>query len=215
MGFGDESKKSKKAGAAAEAARQQQADAEDADWAAGEKGANKKKEAAAEKAAAKAQRKAEADEQAAEEDAAFSKPKEKKKDKGGGAKMTRAEIAAKAMKAMEEKKKGEKKEAIEIAKSGGNEYIGVLKENDNKSSAIDASGIDGAIAALDVAGSSSSAGDGKKVNAKVLFKAFEEAEIERLKAENPGLKLSQLKERAFQAWQKSPENPANFTPEIS
>ena len=215
MGFGDESKKSKKAGAAAEAARQAEAAAEDADWSEGAKGANKKKEAAAEKAAAKAQRKAEADEQAAEEETSFSKPKEKKKDKGG-AKLTRAEIAAKAMKAMEEKKKAEKKEAIEIAKSGGNEYIGVLKENDNKSDAIDASGIDGAIAALDVAGSSSSGGgDGKKVNAKVLFKAFEEAEIERLKADNPGLKLSQLKERAFQAWQKSPENPANFAPEIS
>ena len=50
---------------------------------------------------------------------------------------------------------------------------------------------------------------GKKVNMKAAFKEFEEREIARLKEENPGLKLSQLKERAFQAWQKSPENPTN------
>ena len=33
---------------------------------------------------------------------------------------------------------------------------------------------------------------------KALYKAFEETEIERLRADNPGLKLSQLKERAFE-----------------
>ena len=38
---------------------------------------------------------------------------------------------------------------------------------------------------------------------------YEEREIARLKDENPGLKLSQLKERAFASWQKSPENPKN------
>ena len=30
-----------------------------------------------------------------------------------------------------------------------------------------------------------------------------------MREENPGLKLSQIKERIFQAWQKSPENPMN------
>ena len=44
---------------------------------------------------------------------------------------------------------------------------------------------------------------------KAAFAAFEEREIARLKDEHPGLKLSQYKERAFSAWQKSPENPAN------
>ena len=41
------------------------------------------------------------------------------------------------------------------------------------------------------------------------FKKFEEAEMARLKLDQPGLKLSQYKERCWQAWQKSPENPMN------
>lgn len=38
---------------------------------------------------------------------------------------------------------------------------------------------------------------------------IQEREIPRMREENPGLKLSQIKERIFQAWQKSPENPMN------
>eukprot|EP00966_Prymnesium_polylepis_P110917 2565816-Prymnesium_polylepis.2 len=41
------------------------------------------------------------------------------------------------------------------------------------------------------------------------FKKFEEAELARLKVDQPGLKLSQYKERVWQAWQKSPDNPMN------
>ena len=54
-----------------------------------------------------------------------------------------------------------------------------------------------------------------KVNLKAAHAAFEEREIARLKDENPGLKLSQYKERAFKAWEKSPENPANQAVELS
>ena len=217
MGFGDKGKKEKAAekASAAEEARQQQID--DASWAEGGKKANKKKEAEQEKAAARAERKVAADEQAAEEEAELSKPKAKKGDKKAGApKLTRAEIAARAMAAAKEKEATKKKEEKEIAASGGNEYIGVLMENDNKKTGIDASGIDDALTALDIAtsgGGGSSGGDGKKVNVKLLYKAYEEAEIARLKADNPGLKLSQLKERAFENWKKSPENPANQTPQ--
>ena len=39
--------------------------------------------------------------------------------------------------------------------------------------------------------------------------SFEERELARLKEENPGLKLSQLKERVSKAWEKSPDNPDN------
>ena len=38
---------------------------------------------------------------------------------------------------------------------------------------------------------------------------IQEREIPRMREELPGLKLSQIKERIFQAWQKSPENPMN------
>lgn len=46
---------------------------------------------------------------------------------------------------------------------------------------------------------------------KAAYKAYEEAELPILKAENPSLKLSQLKQIIFKNWQKSPENPLNKT----
>lgn len=44
---------------------------------------------------------------------------------------------------------------------------------------------------------------------KAAFKAYEEREIPIVRADNPGLKLSQVKEIIFKAWQKSAENPVN------
>lgn len=44
---------------------------------------------------------------------------------------------------------------------------------------------------------------------KAAFKAFEEANLPRVKSENPGLKLSQMKQLIFKEWQRSPENPMN------
>mmetsp|Transcript_24044 Transcript_24044/g.47136 ORF Transcript_24044/g.47136 Transcript_24044/m.47136 type:complete len:305 (+) Transcript_24044:40-954(+) len=47
---------------------------------------------------------------------------------------------------------------------------------------------------------------------KALFRQYEQREMERLREENPKLKRSQLKERIFEAWKKSPENPMNQQP---
>jgi hypothetical protein len=44
---------------------------------------------------------------------------------------------------------------------------------------------------------------------KGALAAFEERELPRFKQENPGLRLSQLKELIYKAFQKSPENPFN------
>lgn len=44
---------------------------------------------------------------------------------------------------------------------------------------------------------------------KALFKAYENSQLPSIKAENPSLKLSQLKQIIFKNWQKSPENPLN------
>lgn len=81
----------------------------------------------------------------------------------------------------------------------------LLVENNNRNHAddLDATGIDDAIAVL---------GGGNKVeskNLKVLYAAFEEKTMPVLRAETPGLKLSQYKERCFALWQKAPENPNN------
>jgi hypothetical protein len=67
-----------------------------------------------------------------------------------------------------------------------------------------ATGIDGALSSLNV-----SAGPQTAPKAKALFKAFEERMLPEVKADYPGLKLSQYKEKVFQMWKKSPENPAN------
>jgi hypothetical protein len=42
-----------------------------------------------------------------------------------------------------------------------------------------------------------------------VLQAFEERMIPQLKEEYPGMKLSQYKERCFEAWKRSPENPMN------
>lgn len=42
---------------------------------------------------------------------------------------------------------------------------------------------------------------------KAAYKAYEDAQLPIIKAENPTLKLSQLKQIIFKNWQKAPENP--------
>ncbi|KAG1097653.1 hypothetical protein G6F42_018142 [Rhizopus arrhizus] len=44
---------------------------------------------------------------------------------------------------------------------------------------------------------------------KAALAAYEERELPRIKAENPGLRLTQLKELVYKAFQKAPENPFN------
>ncbi|KAJ2745499.1 hypothetical protein GGI20_002103 [Coemansia sp. BCRC 34301] len=45
--------------------------------------------------------------------------------------------------------------------------------------------------------------------AKAAFHGYQEREIERIKGENPGLRLTQIKDLVWKAWLKSPENPIN------
>lgn len=109
------------------------------------------------------------------------------------------------MKQQEDEAKEKAKAKKEMEKSGGNEYIGALSENTNKEDDVSASGIEDAINALGV----DEAGPKGRINLKAEFKKFEDAELARLKEDQPGLKLSQYKERVWAAWQKSPENPMN------
>ena len=69
------------------------------------------------------------------------------------------------------------------------------------------SGIDGALSSLNIM-----AGPQAATKVKGLFKAFEERMLPEVKQDYPGLKLSQYKEKVFQMWKKSPENPANQAP---
>ena len=65
------------------------------------------------------------------------------------------------------------------------------------------SGLDGALNSMNI-----SVG-GQPTSAKGLFKAYEERMMSQIKEDYPGLKLSQYKDKIFQKWKKSPENPAN------
>lgn len=44
---------------------------------------------------------------------------------------------------------------------------------------------------------------------KAAFAAYEEANMPRLKMENPNMRLSQLKQQLKKEWMKAPENPLN------
>jgi hypothetical protein len=66
------------------------------------------------------------------------------------------------------------------------------------------SGIDGALDTLNI-----SSGPAAVPSGKALYKAFEERNLAELKEDYPHLKLSQYKDKIFQKWKKSPENPAN------
>lgn len=45
---------------------------------------------------------------------------------------------------------------------------------------------------------------------KAAYTAFEETNLPILKAENPSLRLSQLKQMLRKEWLKSPQNPLNM-----
>lgn len=70
-----------------------------------------------------------------------------------------------------------------------------------------ASSIDEAIKILKVVDSEEDKHPEKRM--KAAYKAYEDAEMPIIKAENPSLKLSQLKQIIFKNWQKAPENPFN------
>jgi hypothetical protein len=69
-----------------------------------------------------------------------------------------------------------------------------------------ATGIDASLASLNV---SVPGGGAAPLSAKALHKAFEERMLPEMKQDYPNMKLSQYKDKIFQLWKKSPENPAN------
>jgi len=80
--------------------------------------------------------------------------------------------------------------------------------NRNKAEADDLSArsLEGALSVLDMAGTTLK----KAPSFKAAFAPFSERETARIKGENPGLKKSQVQERVWKLWLKSPENPQNM-----
>lgn len=65
------------------------------------------------------------------------------------------------------------------------------------------SGLDAALESFGISG-----GDEPK-SQRALYLAFEEKMLPIVKEDHPGLRLSQYKEKIFNQWKKSPENPQN------
>ncbi|XP_075511322.1 uncharacterized protein LOC142547111 isoform X2 [Primulina tabacum] len=85
----------------------------------------------------------------------------------------------------------------------------VLVANTNRDDAIiDARTVEDAIAQMTVAESLPVDKHPEK-RLKASFKAFEEAELPRLKKEKPGLTHTQYKDMIWKLWKKSPDNPLN------
>ncbi|CAI5500710.1 unnamed protein product [Closterium sp. Naga37s-1] len=134
---------------------------------------------------------------------------------GGGAKVTQAELAL--IKEREQKELAgadaeRRKKAARVAEEA--EYARMLEvENTNRMAvAVDARNVGEALSQLSVAkGEEGSASVDKhpEKRMKAAFKAFEEAELPRMKQEQPGLTLTQYKEQIWKAWKKSPQNPMN------
>ncbi|OAJ38771.1 hypothetical protein BDEG_22677 [Batrachochytrium dendrobatidis JEL423] len=84
-----------------------------------------------------------------------------------------------------------------------------------------ASGIDNAMELLNLASKSGSASNNDKVErhaekrVKSAYAVFEERELPIIKAENPTLRLSQIKQALQKKWKKSPENPLRGRKEYS
>jgi Coiled-coil domain-containing protein 124 /Oxs1 len=69
---------------------------------------------------------------------------------------------------------------------------------------VHTTGIDAALDHMNI-------GNGSTI-AKVTYADFEARMLPVVKSENPGLRLSQYKEKVFNLWKKSPENPAHQVP---
>eukprot|EP00413_Alexandrium_margalefii_P026365 CAMPEP_0204579270 /NCGR_PEP_ID=MMETSP0661-20131031/43394_1 /ASSEMBLY_ACC=CAM_ASM_000606 /TAXON_ID=109239 /ORGANISM="Alexandrium margalefi, Strain AMGDE01CS-322" /LENGTH=233 /DNA_ID=CAMNT_0051588267 /DNA_START=74 /DNA_END=776 /DNA_ORIENTATION=+ len=193
MGFGDASKKDKQKAAASSASEASKKAAEDASWQEADKVLKSKEERASAKAAqadAKLAAKKERQELEAAEEATVSKLKGANK---GSTKMTQAEIARRqALLAMSKSAAKPKKSEVVSAPK--------IEANTNREDVVEATGIDAALSALDT---------GSEKKGKVTYKEFEAQVLPQIQEENPGLKMSQAKEKAFKMWERSPDNPKN------
>ncbi len=221
--------KAQKAAAAADKsarARAAKAAADDASWS---RGANANAAKRADKQAAEAAKKAAkraAQQEAEASDAAslakMRKPRGKarkadKGKKGKGKKMTAFERQMLAEAKAARKKQAAKKKAAQAA--GAVVEVDLLQPNQNKARGagelLEASTLEGAMSVLDLATKSGGGGAAAagavdrhpERRAKAAFAAFKERMTTEIRAEQPGLKKSQIDERIWKLWQKSEENP--------
>ena len=74
----------------------------------------------------------------------------------------------------------------------------------------DARGLDAAVGLLDINGGKGD--EHPERRQKAAYNAYYESALVLMREDHPGLKLSQYKERIFDAWKTSPDNPKNQMP---
>ena len=133
--------------------------------------------------------------------------KEEKETKGktraGPSKVTRADIVA----AQEQQAKTTKVKKSEEPQLEENPNI-KMAELLAAEGAVEARSVEDAISVLSV---KDSVEKHPEKRMKAAYLAFEEANLPRLKQENPNMRLSQLKQMLKKEWMKSPDNPMNLT----
>jgi len=178
--------------------------------------AAKKKEEDAEKKAEAAARKAEVRRLAELEEKEIDKTLKKPDKKANRVAVPQPKVTeAELIRRREEEqvailKKAEEEKRRQSRLAGEDEYEKlILVANTNREdSVIEARSVDEAIAQMTIAESLPVDKHPEK-RLKASFKAFEEAELPRLKEEKPGLTHTQYKDMIWKLWKKSPDNPLN------
>jgi len=123
-------------------------------------------------------------------------------------KITRAQIDQ--QRAKEEEKKKEEEAAAALAKKNISIQNDLVDENINQVLAADGSiqarSVDEAISVLSISNNTDKHPERRM---KSSYKKFEEEYLPQLKADNPSMRISQLRQVLKKQWQKSPENPMN------
>lgn len=125
------------------------------------------------------------------------------KEAGTGGKVTRAQIQEMLENEQQQQPENKPKEKSHLETP--------LEENINRvvpeEGTVEARTIEDAIAVLSTGPEDLDRHPERRM--KAAFTAFEEANMPRLKKENPNMRLSQLKQQLKKEWAKSPENPLN------
>ena len=129
---------------------------------------------------------------------------------GGGGKGASRPAKKMTRKEIEERMKEIKQTMDKGPKDSGAVKVDVLEENVNRLQ-IDGEEARSVEAAIDILSSPGSAKVDKhpEKRMKAAYEEFESTRLPELKAENPNLRLSQLKQMLRKEWLKSPQNPFN------
>uniref|UniRef100_A0A0D9W860 Coiled-coil domain-containing protein n=1 Tax=Leersia perrieri TaxID=77586 RepID=A0A0D9W860_9ORYZ len=131
-------------------------------------------------------------------------------------KVTEAELARRREEErlrLERESEAAKKRAARTAEEEEYERVVLVANTNRDDSIIEARSVDEAIARMSLVDSEGALPADKhpERRLKASFKAFEEAELPKLKEEKPGLTLNQYKDMIWKLWKKSPDNPLNQT----